>query len=158
MIAMSHTRVFIHYVWSPARRSACLKGETRSRLLYHIRTIARKKGIKLLQINCVDDHCHALIELGPTHTVARVAFSLKGESSRWINKNRLMETHFAWQKDYYAESVSRAHVKRVWLYIAKQQIHHTPGLSPGKGDNGNDNPARLKQAGGNPEGFGRAPG
>jgi REP element-mobilizing transposase RayT len=49
---------------------------------------------------------------------------IKGESSFWINKNRITSTKFEWADEYFAVSVSESHVKRVRGYINNQEIHH----------------------------------
>ncbi len=49
---------------------------------------------------------------------------IKGESSHWINKSRLMKVNFEWADEYYAASVSESHVVRVRQYIKNQEEHH----------------------------------
>ena len=49
---------------------------------------------------------------------------LKGESSYWINKNRLCSEKFEWQDEYFAVSVSESLVPRVREYIKNQEDHH----------------------------------
>ncbi len=49
---------------------------------------------------------------------------LKGESSYWINKNKLCRDKFEWQDEYYAASVSESIVTRVSEYIRNQEDHH----------------------------------
>jgi REP element-mobilizing transposase RayT len=50
---------------------------------------------------------------------------IKGESSFWINKNKLCKTKFAWQDEYFAVSVSETNMESVRKYIANQEEHHT---------------------------------
>ena len=49
---------------------------------------------------------------------------IKGESSRWINKERLTSTKFEWQDEYFAVSVSESMIDKVRDYIEKQEEHH----------------------------------
>ena len=49
---------------------------------------------------------------------------IKGESSFWINKNKLSQEHFAWQDGYFAVSVSESKIELVRNYIKKQETHH----------------------------------
>ena len=49
---------------------------------------------------------------------------IKGESSFWINKNRLVKTRFEWQDEYFAVSVSELLITGVRKYIANQEEHH----------------------------------
>ena len=56
--------------------------------------------------------------------MAEVAKQLKGESSHWINKNRLCSTRMSWQKEYYAVSVGEPGIKILRHYIRNQEAHH----------------------------------
>lgn len=49
---------------------------------------------------------------------------IKGESSYWINKNKLTSTKFEWQDEYIALSVSESIVEKVRKYISNQEQHH----------------------------------
>jgi len=62
--------------------------------------------------------------LGKDHTISNVAKLIKGESSFWINKEKLIQTKFIWQDDYWAVSVSESHLEVVRNYINTQEDHH----------------------------------
>jgi hypothetical protein len=62
--------------------------------------------------------------LGNEQTIAKTAMLIKGESSNWINKNRMLKTHFEWQDDYIALSVSNSAANKVRNYILIQEEHH----------------------------------
>ena len=49
---------------------------------------------------------------------------IKGESSFWINKNKLIPQKFSWQDDFWAVSVSESHEPAVRKYIEGQENHH----------------------------------
>ena len=49
---------------------------------------------------------------------------IKGESSFWINQNKLSKFKFAWQDEYFAVSVNPAGLNSVRRYIANQEEHH----------------------------------
>lgn len=51
--------------------------------------------------------------------------NIKGESSYWINKNKLTRLKFEWQDDYYCVSVDNCHMKNLVKYIQKQEVHHS---------------------------------
>ena len=75
-------------------------------------------------INGYHDHVHCLISLCTNQTIEKIMQLLKGESSHWINKNRLCEAHFGWQEEYFAASVSASNLPAVRAYIANQENHH----------------------------------
>jgi len=75
-------------------------------------------------MNCVSDHIHLLISLGKEQTVAKTAMLLKGESSFWINRQKLIKQKFEWQDEYIALSVSYSAIDKVRNYILNQEEHH----------------------------------
>jgi REP element-mobilizing transposase RayT len=107
---MPYLRIWIHLIWSTKNREPVLAREFRQQLFTHIRENARTKGIYLDFINGYVEHVHTLISLGPDESIAKVAQLLKGESSHWINQQRLMPTKLEWQDEYVAVSVSNSMV------------------------------------------------
>lgn len=49
---------------------------------------------------------------------------LKGESSYWINKEKIIKTKFEWADEYFAVSVSESMIDKVRDYINGQEEHH----------------------------------
>ena len=66
-----------------------------------------------------------LISLGKEQNISKVAQLIKGESSFWINKNKLTENKFVWQDDFWAVGVSESHLQSVRNYIHNQEEHHS---------------------------------
>lgn len=122
---MSWVRVWIHLVFSTKNREPyLLTKEIREKVFQHIKEYAKEKNIWLDSINGYQEHIHCLISLNKEQSISQVAQLLKGESSYWINKNKLIKTKFIWQDDYWAVSVSEGHLKNVRNYILKQEEHH----------------------------------
>jgi REP element-mobilizing transposase RayT len=65
-----------------------------------------------------------LISLGREQTISKIVMLIKGESSNWVNKNKLTKGKFEWQDEYIAVSVSESQVDRVREYIKNQEEHH----------------------------------
>src|SRR4051812_30556881 len=103
---MSYVRIWVHLVFATKNREPFLKEEVRQKVRQHIIANCKEKDIFLQAINGYEDHLHCLISLGREQTIAKVAQMIKGESSFWINKNKLVSDGFMWQNDYYANSVS----------------------------------------------------
>jgi len=121
---MPRVRVWIHFVWSTKDRAPFLTDDIRLNVFRHIRENARQKDIHVDFINGHVDHVHCLISLGTDQTLEKIMQLVKGESSYWINKNRLSKTKFGWQDEYFAVSVSETNVEAVRKYIADQEEHH----------------------------------
>lgn len=49
---------------------------------------------------------------------------IKGESSHWVNLNKLIPGKFEWQDDYIAISVSESILDKVIEYVNNQEEHH----------------------------------
>lgn len=77
-----------------------------------------------MEINGYTDHIHLLIDLNPSMPLAEAVNLIKGESSHWINENKLIPGHFNWQKRYSAFSVSKSVKGKVINYIRNQENHH----------------------------------
>lgn len=121
---MPYVRMWVHLIWSTKNRDKTITKKLKPLILSHIRENAKEKKIFLDQINCVEDHCHALISLGASQTISKVALLIKGESSHWINENKMITGKFEWQDEYIAVSVSESQVEKVRNYIKSQGEHH----------------------------------
>lgn len=121
---MPFVRVWIHFVWSTKNHQPQLTKELRPLLFKHIKENARKKRIHLDSINGHLDHVHALVGLKADQSISRIAQLLKGESSHWVNDQKLTPIKFEWQDEYFAVSVSESAVEEVRRYILNQEEHH----------------------------------
>ncbi|MCL5031610.1 MAG: IS200/IS605 family transposase [Bacteroidetes bacterium] len=90
-------KIWIHLVWSVKNRYPFLNDEIRHKIFKHISDKAEEKGFFIDIINGYSDHCHVLISLNPKYSISEVVNNYKGESSHWINSEKLTSTHFAWQ-------------------------------------------------------------
>jgi putative transposase len=123
---MSWVRVYIHMVFSTKNREPFLNSkELREKVFQHIKQNAEEKNIWLDCVNGYQEHAHCLISLGKEQTISKVAQLIKGESSFWINQNKLAANKFTWQDDFWAVGVSESHLQSVKKYIHNQQIHHS---------------------------------
>lgn len=82
-------------------------------------------GHQVIVIGGVRDHVHILYSEGRQgKCIAETLNVIKGESSRWVNENRLSEGRFAWQRGYAVFSYSGSQLDKVKNYIQKQEEHH----------------------------------
>ncbi|MGQ0828417.1 MAG: IS200/IS605 family transposase [Bacteroidota bacterium] len=121
---MPYTKVMIHFIWSTKDREPIITPALRPLLLSHIKENSKTKSIFIDRLNCVKDHIHLLISLGTEQTISKVAMLIKGESSFWVNKQRLTKQKFEWQDEYIALSVSGSAIDKVRQYIDNQEEHH----------------------------------
>ena len=121
---MSFVKVWIHFVWATKNRAPLLTDSIRPKVFQHIRDNAKIKEIHLDFIGGYTDHVHCLVSLGSGQQIENLVRLIKGESSHWINKNKLTRGKFGWQDEYFAVSVSPSLVPGVRRYIANQEEHH----------------------------------
>lgn len=122
---MPHVNVMLHIVWSTKNRVPFLASpDLRKQVWKHIKDNSVEKGIFIDMINGYQEHCHCLISLGIDQTISKIMQLLKGESSYWINKNKLCREKFEWQEEYFAISVTESMVPNVREYIKNQEDHH----------------------------------
>jgi len=120
---MSYVDIWIHGVWGTKYRQPVLEKTKRKNICEHIRENAREKGIFIDTIDGHLDHLHFLGTLHADMPISKLMQLLKGESSFWINRNRVIN-NFTWADEYCALSVSKNQIDTVRAYILNQEEHH----------------------------------
>lgn len=121
---MSYVKVWLHCVWGTKSRRNILEKEVRQKVFSHIKQNALLKNIYIDAIDGYTDHVHCLVSLNAEERISDLMRMLKGESSYWINNERLTGWKFEWAKEYFAVSVSESIVANVRKYIRNQENHH----------------------------------
>lgn len=121
---MPYTKLYIHLVWATKDRLPLLDKKTRLELFSHITENAKTKNIYIDAIGGYNEHIHILISLDPSQSISNILNLIKGESSHWLNKSKMIKGKFEWQDDYYAVSVSPSVIGKVRYYISHQETHH----------------------------------
>lgn len=120
----SLARLHVHVVFSTKRRAPLIRDAVREALHRYMAGVLQELGCAPTLINSVEDHVHALFELGRTVAVSAVVEAMKKSSSRWIKTQGEEYRDFAWQAGYGAFSVSESNAAAVRVYIAEQREHH----------------------------------
>ena len=121
---MAFIKIWVHFVWTTKKRQPFLTKDIKPKIISHIKENAINKEIYIDSIDGGKEHLHALISLGSKQSVSGVAQLLKGESSFWLNSEKLIKGKFEWQDKYFAVSVSESVVSKVREYIKNQEEHH----------------------------------
>ena len=121
---MAFVKIWIHFVWTTKKRHPLITKRIKTKLINHIKENAVNKEIFIDSIDGGKEHLHVLISLGAKQSVSEVAGLLKGESSHWINKEKMIKGKFEWQDEYFAVSVSESAKQKVRKYIRNQKEHH----------------------------------
>jgi putative transposase len=123
-MANTYTQIHIQCVMAVKFRQALIQKEWKDKLHQYITGIVQNNGHKMLAINSMPDHLHMFFGFRPNQSLSDLMRMVKGESSEFINKQRLSQTTFRWQGGYGAFSYSRSHVQNVINYILNQEEHH----------------------------------
>jgi REP element-mobilizing transposase RayT len=123
-MANTYTQLYIHCVFAVKYRAAVLQPEWDERLRLYISAIAQNAGHKMLAINNMPDHLHFFVGLNPAQSISDMLRHIKGDSSEWINKEKLTKRKFNWQDGYGAFSNSKSQIDSVVKYILNQKEHH----------------------------------
>jgi putative transposase len=121
---MSYIKIMVHVVLGTKNREPILISEKRKLLFDHIRANAKTKGIYIDTLGGYTDHVHCLVSLGGDQTISKVVQLIKGESSFWANREKLVTPKLVWAEDYFAASVSESSIENVRNYINTQEEHH----------------------------------
>jgi REP element-mobilizing transposase RayT len=121
---MSFVKIWIHAVWGTKNREPVLEKGILESVCDHIKENGKLKGIFIDCVNGYSDHLHCLMLLNADTSISRQMQLIKGESSFWVNKNRIIKGHFEWADEYFASSVSEDKLDIARAYILNQQEHH----------------------------------
>jgi REP element-mobilizing transposase RayT len=122
---MSHSlvRIWIHGVINTS--SVFINESYEQKLYNHLFHLLRNDlACPVLIINGTHDHIHLLFLLNSNQSIASVMKKIKGNSSHWINENKLTDFHFTWQTGYGAFGVSESVLEKLQNYIRNQKEHH----------------------------------
>ncbi len=120
---MSKIIIWIHAVWGTKSRYPYLEKPQRHGSYTHSGTM-ESKGIAVAAIDGSADHLHILLKMPAELSIAKIMQLIKGDSSRWINTNKLTGIRFEWAVEYYAGSVSPGHLSIAKRYIDNQEAQH----------------------------------
>lgn len=123
-MANTYCRVLLHLIWSTKNREPLLSPEIATRMWAYLHGIGTANGMNVLCIGGVADHVHVLMDLPKTLSPAEAVQRLKGGSAHWLNEEKLLPVHFAWQDGYACFSVSPSRLDEVAEYIENQREHH----------------------------------
>ena len=123
-MANTYTQIHIQAVFAVKHRIAQIHKDWQNELNKYISGIIRHNSHQLLAINGMTDHLYIFFGMRPTQSLSDLMQDIKGNSSKWINDNKLTRAHFEWQGGYGAFSYCRSEVPTIIDYINNQQEHH----------------------------------
>jgi putative transposase len=119
-----YSQVYIHLVFSPKGREACIHEEIQEEVYSYISRTITNKSHKSININGMPDHIHILVGLNTSVSISDLVRDIKRSSSLYINEKKLVLKRFHWQEGYGAFSYSRSQLPVIYRYIENQKVHH----------------------------------
>ena len=120
-MAQTHTRLWVHVVFSTKDRMPLLRAEIRPDLFAYLGGIVRELDGKSVIVNGVVDHVHMLFSLPPKTPLSEALRIIKAISSRWVRrKSQRLLGSLDMGRLASASRIS-TNVKR---YVATQEKHH----------------------------------
>lgn len=123
-MANTFSQIYIQVVFAVEGHQSLIKPEWKEELYKYTTGIVTNHGQKLIAIGGVSDHVHILIGFKPNFEISKMVQKIKANSSRFINKKRLVKGRFGWQEGFGAFSYSRSQLDTVVRYIENQEKHH----------------------------------
>lgn len=123
-MANTYTQLIIQLVFAVKYRESTIKEDLRVPLEKYISGIVQNNRHKLLAIYCMPDHCHILVGLHPSQSIADLVRDIKSNSSKWVNENKHTKSKFNWQEGYGAFSYAKSQLDAVVKYVINQPKHH----------------------------------
>jgi len=124
-VAHTFTQIYIQAVFAVAVRQSLIRPDFKEELQKYITGIVRKKGQKLIEINCMPDHTHMLIGLRPNIALSDLMRDVKSDSTEFIKRKSWVRGRFNWQEGFGAFSYSHSQLDSVIRYIRNQEKHHS---------------------------------
>ena len=120
----SLNKVWIHLIWETPDKQKILPAEARKKISNFLYNYCKEKNI-FMKINYVNaDHVHAVVDLPTNLSIENCIKLLKGSSSFYINKYRIINNKFSWGVGYGAFSISPSQLNKVIDYVKNQEEHH----------------------------------
>ena len=123
-MANTFTQLYVQCVFAVKYRATLIQPQWEERLRLYITAIVQNHKHKMIAINNMPDHLHFFIGLHPNQSVSNMMQLVKGDSSKWINEEKLTKRKFHWQDGYGAFTYSRSQIDSVASYIHNQKEHH----------------------------------
>lgn len=118
------TQLYVQLIFAVRDRENNLREKFRPRIFEYMSGIIIKMNHKSIIVNGISNHVHILIGLNPNISISDTVHDIKRVSSIFINNNKLLPGHFAWQEGYGAFSYSKNEIENVYDYILYQERHH----------------------------------
>jgi REP element-mobilizing transposase RayT len=124
IMANTFSKVLLHIVFRVGAPNIRIEETNRIAVEKYITGIVTKMGQRLLAIYCNPDHIHILVGFKPNINISELVSHVKVSSTKYINDNRLCNSHFRWQSGFGVFSCSQKDLTILLDYVRNQAQHH----------------------------------
>jgi putative transposase len=122
---IEYYNLYMHFVFTTLNRAPIIPEENRERIEKYITGIVNNNGCKLFAIYANPEHVHFVVSRASNISEEKLATIIADSSTKFINENKLTNTHFEWQQSASAFSISKSDLDRVCKYVLNQREHHS---------------------------------
>ena len=124
--SLAHTKweCKYHLVFAPKYRRQVIYKDIKADVGQILGTLCRRKGIEIIEAECMPDHVHMLLEVDPQFGIHKAVKSFKGYTSRILRQEfPYLKTKMPtlWTNSYFVSTVGGAPLEAVKQYIENQK-------------------------------------
>lgn len=121
---IAYNNLYTHFIFTTLHRLPVILEKHRERIKKYITGILNQNESYLYANYANPEHVHFLISRSQKLSEETLASIVAESIQKFINRNKLCETPFAWQQTAAAFSVSKSQIDKVCKYILNQPAHH----------------------------------
>ena len=113
-----------HLVFAPKYRRQVIYKDIKADVGQILGTLCRRKGIEIIEAECMPDHVHMLLEVDPQFGIHKTVKSFKGYTSRILRQEfPYLKTKMPtlWTNSYFVSTVGGTPLEAVKQYIENQK-------------------------------------
>ena len=125
----SHKAVglYAHVTWHTLWRQQSIREVDVSTIAQSIMAAAARTGVRVPAQAVLSDHVHVVVSYSSDARISDFIREAKSESARRVN-DQCGSLALHWCRGFYANSLSRSHVRAARSYVARQRAHHPDRL------------------------------
>ncbi|MDR1274535.1 MAG: IS200/IS605 family transposase [Odoribacteraceae bacterium] len=120
----TYYQCYTHLIFAVKDRECLIREPIREKIQAYICGIVNQDKCKVISIYCNPDHTHLLVGFRPSISISDLVRDIKSVSSKFINEQKLIYSHFQWQDGFGAFTYSHSQITNVSNYINDQVEHH----------------------------------
>lgn len=113
-----------HVVWCTKYRREILDDAVQLDLKSICFEVCQEKEAEIIEIECMRDHVHVLVNVDPQFGIHRLVKAMKGRSSRFLRQKYLkLRTRVPtlWTNSYFVATVGEAPIETIKEYVRNQK-------------------------------------